>query len=126
MGRTLAEMMRNVPPERRKKIERRAAELIADEMSLRELRRAMGRTQTKVAKDLGIGQEAVSRLEGRTDMLISTLDRYVRKAGGRLKLVVEFPNRKPVKLKGLGDITSATKPPGRARSRPRQTDRASA
>lgn len=42
MGRTLAEMMRNVRPERRKKIERRAAELIADEMSLRELRRAMG------------------------------------------------------------------------------------
>lgn len=56
MGRTLAEMMRNVPPERRKKIERRAAELIADEMSLRELRRAMGRTQTKVAKDSALAK----------------------------------------------------------------------
>lgn len=125
MARALAEMMRNLPPERREKIKRRAAELIAEEMSLRELRRALGRTQSKVARDLGIGQEAVSRLEGRTDMLISTLDRYVRKAGGRLTLVAEFPNRNPVKLKGLGDITPA-KPPGRARSRPRQTERASA
>lgn len=126
MGRTLAEMMRNLPPERREKIERRAAELIAEEMSLRELRRALGRTQTKVAKDLGIGQEAVSRLEGRTDMLISTLDRYVRKAGGRLTLIAEFPNRKPVRLKGLGDIPNPTKPRGRPRSHLRQAGRISA
>lgn len=126
MGRTLAEMMANLPAGRREKIERRAAELIAEEMSLRDLRRALGRTQTKVAKDLGIGQEAVSRLEGRTDMLISTLDRYVRKAGGRLTLVAEFPNRNPVKLKGLGDITPSAKPQGRPRSRQRQSARAPA
>ena len=63
------------------------AELIAEEMSLRELRRALGRTQVKVAKDLGIGQEAVSRLESRADMLISTLDRYIKEAGGELMVV---------------------------------------
>lgn len=111
MGRTLAEIMRDLPSERREKIERRAQELIAEEMSLRELRRALGRTQTKIAKDLGIGQHAVSRLESRTDMLLSTLDRYIRKAGGRLSLVAEFPDRKPVRLRGLGEITA----PGRSR-----------
>jgi transcriptional regulator with XRE-family HTH domain len=78
-------------------------------MSLRELRRALGRTQVKVAKDLGIGQEAVSRLESRADMLISTLDRYIEEAGGKLELVARFPHPKPVKLEGLGDIETAAR-----------------
>lgn len=123
MGRTLNEKLAQLPRQHRERIERRADELIAEEMSLRELRRALGRTQTKVAKDLGIGQEAVSRLESRADMLISTLDRYIKEAGGELELVARFPNRKPVKLKGLGDITPAKT---RARPRSRHSVRASA
>ncbi len=91
MGRTLAQDLAALPRERGQKIERRAAELIAEEMTLRELRRALGRTQTKMAKTLGIGQEAVSRLEDRADMLISTLDRYIKEAGGELELVARFP-----------------------------------
>lgn len=117
MGRTLTEDLAKLSAARREKIERRAAELIAEEMSLRELRRALGRTQTKVAKALGIGQEAVSRLESRTDMLISTLDRYIKEAGGELEIIARFPNRRPVKLKGLGEIAALPKPRGRTRSR---------
>ena len=117
MGRTLSNKLATLPAARRKTIEGRAADLIAEEMSLRELRRALGRTQARVAQDLGIGQEAVSKLETRTDMLISTLARYVRKAGGRLTLVAEFPHRKPVKLKGLGDISAAEKTQARERAK---------
>jgi transcriptional regulator with XRE-family HTH domain len=117
MGRTLTEDLAKLSAARREKIERRAAELIAEEMSLRELRRALGRTQTKVAKALGIGQEAVSRLESRTDMLISTLDRYIKEAGGELEIIARFPNRRPVKLKGLGEIAALPKPRARTRSR---------
>jgi len=109
MGRTLAEDLARLPAARQQKIERRAAELIAEEMSLRELRRALGRTQVKMAKDLNIGQHAVSRLESRADMLLSTLDRYIRKAGGRLSLVAEFPDRKPVRLRGLGEIAAPSR-----------------
>jgi DNA-binding XRE family transcriptional regulator len=123
MGRTLNEKLTQLPRERRARIEARADELMAEEMSLRELRRALGRTQTKVAKDLGIGQEAVSRLESRADMLISTLDRYIKEAGGELELVARFPDRKPVRLKGLGEIAAATK--GRTRSRSRHSVRTS-
>ena len=65
-----------------KKVEARAAELIAEEMSLRELRRAMGKTQAKVAADLGVGQDSVARYEQRTDMLISTLSEFIHKVGG--------------------------------------------
>ena len=119
MGRTLAEDLALLPRERRERIERRATDLIAEEMSLRELRRALGRTQVRIAKALGIGQVAVSRLEGRADMLISTLDRYIKEAGGELELVARFPDRKPVKLKGLGDIALAPLPKANARTRSR-------
>jgi DNA-binding XRE family transcriptional regulator len=104
MGRKLNDKLVELPRARRERIQRRVHELVAEEMSLRELRLAMGRTQMKLAADLGVGQDTVSRYEKRTDMLLSTLQYYVAKMGGRLALVAEFPNRKPVRIKGLGEI----------------------
>jgi DNA-binding transcriptional regulator YiaG len=104
MARTLAEKIQQLPAARRKKVEARAAELIAEEMSLRDLRKAMNRTQVEVAKALKVGQDTVSRYEQRRDMLLSTLQGYVHAMGGELDLVVTFPNRKPVKLKSLGEV----------------------
>ncbi|HET8883545.1 MAG TPA: helix-turn-helix domain-containing protein [Solimonas sp.] len=104
MGRTLTEKMAQLPAKRRKRVEARAAELIAEEMSLRDLRKAMSRTQAEVAKSLKVGQDAVSRYEQRADMLLSTLQGYVQAMGGELDLIVKFPNREPVKLKTLGEI----------------------
>src|SRR3546814_6868577 len=93
---TLKERMDKLPKTRRKKVEARAAELIAEEMSLQDLRKARKRTQARVAKELGIKQENVSRIEKRADLLISTLSGYVEAMGGRLRLVAEFPDRPPV------------------------------
>ena len=50
MGRTLSNKLTTLPAARRKAIEGRAADLIAEELSLRELRRALGRTQARVAQ----------------------------------------------------------------------------
>jgi transcriptional regulator with XRE-family HTH domain len=104
MGRTVNEKLNELPQPRREKIERRAAELIVEEYSLRDLRRALGRTQTKIASTLKVGQDTVARYEQRSDMLLSTLRRYVEAAGGALSLVADFPNRPSVRLKGIGDI----------------------
>lgn len=104
MARTLADKIQQLPAVRRRKVEARAAELIAEEMSLRDLRKAMNRTQVEVAKALNVGQETVSRYEQRSDMLLSTLQGYVHAMGGELDLVVTFPNRKPVKLKSLSEF----------------------
>lgn len=101
MPKTLEEMMKEVSPARRKKIERRAAQLITEEMSLRELRRAHKLTQERIAEALRIGQDQVSRLEQRSDLLISTLRSYIEAMGGTLTLLAEFPRRKPVVLGGL-------------------------
>lgn len=99
---TLTDKMNSLPEARQRKIEKRAEELIAEEMSLRDLRKALRRTQSRVASDLGINQENVSRIERRTDLLISTLSGYVEAMGGKLHLVAEFPDRPPVTLTGIG------------------------
>ncbi len=104
MGRTLTEKVAALPAKRRKQVEARAANLIAEEMSLRDLRKAMNRTQVEVAKTLKVGQDTISRYEQRTDMLLSTLQGYVHAMGGELDLIAKFPNREPVKIKALGDI----------------------
>jgi transcriptional regulator with XRE-family HTH domain len=102
------EKIAELPAARREKVEARAAELIAEEMSLRELRRALGKTQAKVAAELGVGQDSVARYEQRTDMLISTLSVFIHKVGGTLELTARFPNRTPVTIRGFGEISSRT------------------
>jgi hypothetical protein len=99
---TLEEILQEMPEDRRRRIEQRAAELIAEELNLRELRRLRKLTQARLSRKLKIGQEGVSRIEKRTDLYISTLRSYVEGVGGKLSLVVELPDRPPVILMGLG------------------------
>jgi transcriptional regulator with XRE-family HTH domain len=97
------EIIRKLNPAERKKVEDRAAEIIAEEMSLRELRRARKLTQTRVAKTLGITQDSVSRLEKRSDLLLSTLRKTVKAMGGEVRIVAQFPDRSPVLLSQLAE-----------------------
>jgi DNA-binding XRE family transcriptional regulator len=92
---------------RRKKVEARAAQLIAEEMTLPELRRARKLTQVRMAKELGISQDGVSKLEKRSDLLLSTLRKTVEAMGGSLSLVAEFPDRSPVVLSGIAEDANA-------------------
>ena len=98
---TRAEIMASLPEERRKRIEERAAEL----RTLRDLRRAVEQTQQQVAAKLGVGQDSISRMENRSDMLLSTLRRYVEGMGGTLALVAQFPDRPPMVIQKLGETT---------------------
>ena len=125
MGRTLNEKLAQLPQPRREKIDARAAELIGEELSLRDLRRALGRTQTTLATSLRVGQDTVARYEQRSDMLLSTLRRYIEAVGGALSLVAEFPGRPSVKLKGIGDIGGDAEV-GSRRARPRTLARRAA
>jgi DNA-binding XRE family transcriptional regulator len=105
-------------PARRAKVDARAAELIAEEMTLRDLRRALERTQVHLARELGVKQETISRLEKRSDMLLSTLRSYVEAMGGELDLVARFPDRPPVRLKTLAALPAQNQP---SAGRPRPT-----
>jgi len=117
MAKTLDQKMVSLSPARRRKVEARTIELIAEEQSLRDLRCALARTQERVAEDLGIGQEGVSRLEQRSDLLISTLRGYVEALGGSLRLVAEFPNRPPVVLSGLAVVADRARAKLRGKGR---------
>ena len=61
-------------------------------MRLQELRKTRNLTQEAVAKAMEVEQAAVSKLERRDDMYVSTLRAYVRALGGELKLVAAFPD----------------------------------
>jgi transcriptional regulator with XRE-family HTH domain len=112
MPRNVNDIINKLNRAQRKKVEDRAAQLIAVEMTLQQLRRARKLTQQKIAKSLHIGQEGVSKLEKRTDLLISTLRSYVEAMGGNLSLIAEFPDCEPVVLSGIASDT-AREPPNR-------------
>ena len=106
---SLKTMMDRLPSDRRERVEKRAAEIIAEELTLRDLRKAHALTQDRMAELLNIGQDGVSRIEKRTDLLLSTLRSYVAAMGGTLDLVVSFPDRPPVSLTGLNAVDSGDK-----------------
>jgi transcriptional regulator with XRE-family HTH domain len=120
MSKNVNHVINELSPARRKKVEARAAQLIAEEMTLQELRRARKLTQVRMAKKLGIGQDGVSKLEQRADLMISTLRKTVEAMGGRLSLVAEFPDRDPVVLSGVAGDDPDPKPAARKpKRRPR-------
>jgi transcriptional regulator with XRE-family HTH domain len=90
--------LQKLSPAQQKKIRARAAQMISEEMSLRDLRKARKLTQAHVARVLGITQDSVSRLEQRSDLLLSTLRKTVKAMGGDVRIVAEFPGRAPVVL----------------------------
>jgi hypothetical protein len=112
----LSEMKARLSPEDRARVDVRAAQLIAEEQTLQDLRKAMGFTQVHMAETLKIGQNNVSRIEKRSDLLISTLRGFIEAMGGHLHLVAEFPDRPPVSLKTLSGVLDDA-PPARAQRR---------
>ena len=86
MLRTMDEIIRTLPLAEQRDIAKRTKELLAEELTLQELRRARAMTQVKMAKKLGIAQKQISEIEKRTDMHISTLRRSVEALGGKLSL----------------------------------------
>ncbi|NWE90331.1 helix-turn-helix transcriptional regulator [Pseudomonas reactans] len=106
MAKSLDQVMKGLPAARRQKIEQRGAELIAEQMTLQELRKELNLTQETMADLLHMKQGNVSKVEKRTDMLLSTLREYVEAMGGTLELVARLPGRGPVKLEGLRDLNA--------------------
>lgn len=100
---TLDDVMAGFSPARRAKVEARAAELVGEEMALANVRKALDLTQEQMARSLNIGQESISRLERRSDMLLSTLRSYVEAMGGDMEIVARFPQGSVV-IGGLGDV----------------------
>ena len=98
-------LIEGLTPERQARIARLKKQF-EDEMALYELRQALQLTQTKVAKRLGISQAAVSKLERRSDMFLSTLRKVLAGMGGDLEISAVFPAG-TVRLTGFHEFRKA-------------------
>ena len=118
---SLKTVMGRLTKQRRAKIAGRAKALIAEEMTLQDLRKAHALTQERLAELLGVRQESISNIENRSDVLLSTLRAYVAAMGGDLTLTVSFPGRPPISVRTRGDQTEA---PAKAAPRKRRAGKA--
>ena len=91
MARKWQDLINRMPEKRRAKI-RRGADIMLREITLQELRNAFELTQQDLAAALDVNQAAISKMEGQSDMYISTLRRLLGAMGGTLKLVARFPD----------------------------------
>lgn len=105
MTTTLREKMKGLPAERRARIDAETDRLHDEYKTLQELRKARDLTQVEIAKALNIRQASVAQMEKRSDLLISTLRGYIEGMGGTLKLVVEFPDRAPMQIASIGELS---------------------
>jgi transcriptional regulator with XRE-family HTH domain len=105
MNNSLESKLKTLSGDRQTKIKSRALELISREATLAELRKALEFTQAEISEKLHINQEAVSRMEKRSDLLLSTLQNYIKAMGGELVLSAKFPDQEPINLMGFYDIS---------------------
>lgn len=122
MGRNLEDIIAGLPKQRRSKINQKArqmaGEMIAHADSLGAVRKAVSKTQSQMGEALGMPQNAISQLEKRSDLLVSTLARYVDALGAELDLVVRMKDGTEIVLAGFGSTAkkSAKKSSGRKMS----------
>jgi ribosome-binding protein aMBF1 (putative translation factor) len=96
-----------LPKAEQRAIKAQAKKLIAEELTLAELREARRLSQAELAAKLGVQQSAVSRIERRTDMYLSTLSGMVEAMGGTLEIIARFPDRPPVRINQLKTLDNS-------------------
>ena len=105
MAKSFKVLERKMSPAARARSAEKAKQLIA-EMPLQELRAARKLTQEELAKTLNVNQAAVSKLERRADMYVSTLREFVRAMGGELEITARFPEG-AVRINQFEDVDAA-------------------
>ncbi|KQO96028.1 XRE family transcriptional regulator [Methylobacterium sp.] len=104
MARTMEQVIAAMPPDRHARIQARADEMKAEIDGLKALRLLADRSQEDIARELGITQPAVLKMERQTDLYLSTLRRFVEAAGGKLELRVELPGKGVIHLTSMGEL----------------------
>ena len=88
--------------ERQQAVEKRVQKIIA-EMPLADLRKARQLTQSQIGELLKISQASVSKMEGQTDMYLSTMKKFVEAMGGELEIVAKFPEG-PIRINAFSEL----------------------
>jgi transcriptional regulator with XRE-family HTH domain len=121
MPRNVNEILASLPEPRRKAILAGADAMLAEEMTLAEIRKMVLGSQAALAKKMGIKQAAVSRLERRANIHLSTLKQLIGAMGGEMKVVAQFADRPSVEVNLCDALDLAGKSTNNTR-RPRSAD----
>lgn len=89
------ELRKKMTPEQQVESEMQA-NLALLKLTLSELRESLGHTQSDIAKNMGVVQSALSKIEHQEDIQISTLSRYIKSLGGSLTIIARFPDQEVV------------------------------
>ena len=103
MARNFRELEEKMRPESRARVRQKAESMIR-ELPLEELRAARALTQEQLAKILNTNQSAVSKLERRADMYLSTLRTFIRAMGGDLEIRAVFPDGGTIVITEFGEL----------------------
>ena len=90
MAKNYRELEEKMSPAARARAEAKAERMLQD-MALDELREALKLTQESLAESLHVNQAAISKVERRSDMLISTLRKIIEAMGGELEIRAILP-----------------------------------
>ncbi len=91
-------VLHDMTPEERAEVEVEGRRIAADARTIADARKALALTQTQVASAMAITQGALSQMENREDMMVSTVKSYIEAMGGTLELVAKFPGMSPFEL----------------------------
>ncbi len=108
MSKPYSILRKKMKPEARKKAADKTKAFL-DAMPLQELRHARNLSQEQLAQTLSVKQAAVSKLEKRTDMYISTLRNFIKAMGGDLEIIATFPDG-AVQINQFENIAAKTGP----------------
>lgn len=90
MAKPFNTLRRKMSPVAQDRAKEQTAKMLED-LPLYELRTARSMTQENLARVLGVNQAAVSKLERRADMYVSTLRDFIAAMGGELEITARFP-----------------------------------
>lgn len=105
MTKNFEQFLAELPQEEQTAIAQETKRLIAEEMTLQQLRKAREHSQEAVGTILHINQAAVSKIERRTDMYVSTLRSFIEAMGGELEIIARFPDQPPVRITQFEELS---------------------
>ncbi len=108
MGIPLQKVLAEFPKDRQEKIKARAADHIREYKKLADLRKQLGVTQDMIASVQGVNQVNISNLEKRSDMLISTLKKYVESMGCQLEINIRISPAEVARVAALNPRKSVS------------------
>lgn len=101
MNTTLEELLDDLHPDERAKVDSLANTLIAEELTLRKLGRTRQETLAALARDRKLASADLAPLEEAAELYLSALRRSVEAMGGTLSITATFPGLPPSDVSSL-------------------------